>query len=83
MQHVQKGQCGPLFIASHEHLVPALPAGFKSYELRDVFRVPVTGFPRHLIFYRLQDEQLLVLRVVHGARELETLFTLRPRHPVF
>jgi len=28
----------------------------------------------HLIFYQLQHGEILVLRVVHGARDLESLF---------
>ncbi len=47
---------------------------FRSSELRDVRRMPVAGFSRHLIFYRLYEEELLVLRIVHGARDLESLF---------
>lgn len=47
---------------------------FKAAELRGVRRVPVAGFPRHLIFYRVEKEALLVLRVIHGARDLESLF---------
>ena len=34
----------------------------------------VTGFPNHLIFYRPEPEQLLIIRVMHGARDWETLF---------
>ena len=35
---------------------------------------PVTGFPNHLIFYRLEPRQLRILRVLHGAQDWETLF---------
>lgn len=47
---------------------------FRNSELRDVRRTFVTGFPKHLIFYRFTEEELLVLRIVHGARDLEKLF---------
>ena len=47
---------------------------FKSNELAEVRRMSIPGFPKHLIFYRFQDEQLQVLRIVHGARDLESLF---------
>lgn len=50
------------------------PCQFKADELRDLRRVPVKKFERHLIFYRFQNKELLVLRVVHGARDLESLF---------
>jgi len=47
---------------------------FKSEELRDVRRAFVGGFSKHLLFYRFRDNELLVLRIVHGARDLESLF---------
>lgn len=47
---------------------------FKSKELSDVRRLPVDGFRKHLIFYRFKTKRLLLLRVVHGARDLESLF---------
>jgi len=50
------------------------PCKFKSEELRDLRRIPVKRFEKHLIFYRLEKNELLVLRVVHGARDLESLF---------
>ncbi|MCL2743537.1 MAG: type II toxin-antitoxin system RelE/ParE family toxin [Planctomycetaceae bacterium] len=34
----------------------------------------VSGFPNHLIFYRSKDEMLQILRVLHGARDYETIF---------
>ena len=50
------------------------PCRFKSDELHDVRRVPVARFNKHLIFYRVRQSEFLVLRVVHGARDLEKLF---------
>jgi toxin ParE1/3/4 len=46
---------------------------FNAEELAKVRRVPVTGFPKHLIFYRFHRDELLILRVIHGARDLENL----------
>ena len=43
-------------------------------ELGNIRRVLIAGFPRHLIFYQLLPAEILVLRVVHGARDLESLF---------
>ena len=43
-------------------------------ELRGTCRVPVAGFAKHLIFYQPRETEILVLRVVHGARDLESLF---------
>jgi toxin ParE1/3/4 len=47
---------------------------FSAEELRDVRRVPVAGFPRHLVFYQFRGNEIFVLRVIHGARDLESLF---------
>jgi toxin ParE1/3/4 len=50
------------------------PCSFKAVELRGVRRISVAGFPRHLIFYRIDKDSLLILRIVHGARDLQSLF---------
>ena len=50
------------------------PCKFGAEELRDVRRVPVAGFPRHLVFYQFRSNEIFVLRVIHGARDLESLF---------
>lgn len=49
------------------------PCSFQSPELRNVRRVAITGFSKHLIFYRFADREIVVLRIVHGARDLERL----------
>jgi toxin ParE1/3/4 len=49
------------------------PCSFKSPELRHVRRISIVGFPKHLIFYRFSEGEIFVLRVVHGARDLERL----------
>lgn len=36
-----------------------------------MFAVP--GFPKHLVFYRVVDEGIEVMRVLHGARDLAEL----------
>jgi len=46
---------------------------FRSPELRDVKRTSISGFPKDLLFYRFQVEEVFILRVVHGARDLERL----------
>jgi toxin ParE1/3/4 len=46
---------------------------FRSPELRDVRRSLIPGFPKHLLFYRFREGEVLILRVVHGARDLERL----------
>jgi len=51
------------------------PCRFKASELGGIRRVAVSGFPKHLIFYQFQRDEVVVLRIVHGARDLEGLFT--------
>jgi toxin ParE1/3/4 len=51
------------------------PCTFRMEALRDVRRFTITGFPKHLLFYRFDDEEVFILRVVHGARDLERLFS--------
>ena len=51
------------------------PSRFKADELRGTRWLPVAGFPMHLVFYRFREDQIRVLRVVHGARDLEALFS--------
>lgn len=50
------------------------PCTFKAVKLRSLRRIPVAGFPRHLVFYRAERDTALILRVLHGARDLESLF---------
>jgi toxin ParE1/3/4 len=49
--------------------------GFTADELRGTRRMPVAGFTKFLIFYLSGEGEILILRVVHGARDLESLFS--------
>jgi toxin ParE1/3/4 len=49
------------------------PCSFSSPQLKDLRRLPIDDFPSHLVFYRIAQNQIHILRVVHGARDLETL----------
>ena len=49
------------------------PCRFQSPELRGVRRTTILGFPKHLLFYRLDEGEIFILRIVHGARDLERL----------
>jgi toxin ParE1/3/4 len=51
------------------------PCAFRSSSLQGVRRTNITGFPKHLLFYRFNDDEVFVLRVVHGARDLERLLS--------
>ena len=49
-------------------------SSFQHPELSNVRRVLIPGFPKHLIFYQVRKNGILILRIVHGARDLENLF---------
>ena len=43
--------------------------------LIDGIRVwPITGFKNYLIFYRILPDEVEVVRVIHGARDLASIF---------
>jgi toxin ParE1/3/4 len=48
---------------------------FRSALIKDLRRITISGFPKHLLFYRFDAGEVFVLRVVHGARDLERLFS--------
>jgi toxin ParE1/3/4 len=49
---------------------------FYSPELHGLRILPLNGFEKYLIFYRLNEEENVVeiVRIVHSARDLPTLF---------
>jgi toxin ParE1/3/4 len=51
------------------------PCIFPATELLSIRRIAISGFPKHLLFYQFDGEEVFVLRVVHGARDLERLFS--------
>jgi toxin ParE1/3/4 len=51
------------------------PCAFRSPELKGVRRAAIPKFPKHLMFYRFEEDEVFVLRIVHGARDLESLFS--------
>jgi toxin ParE1/3/4 len=51
------------------------PCSFRSPDLKGVRRTMIPKFPKHLMFYRFEGNEVFVLRIVHGARDLESLFS--------
>jgi|SRR5580693_359916 toxin ParE1/3/4 len=46
---------------------------FRPDELQGIRRMSIAGFPRHLIFYRAEKKEIRILRIIHGARDIESL----------
>jgi len=51
------------------------PCRFRSPALAGLRWIFVPGFPKHMVFYRSlpQEQTILIIQVLHGARNLETL----------
>ncbi|MCA9774505.1 MAG: type II toxin-antitoxin system RelE/ParE family toxin [Myxococcales bacterium] len=47
-----------------------LRTDFSNPRLRDLRSWAIRGFENHLIFYRVNDDGLEVVRVLHGARDI-------------
>ena len=47
---------------------------FSAKELAEVRRMIVPKFPKHLVFFQSLRDEVVILRVLHGARDLESLF---------
>jgi toxin ParE1/3/4 len=46
---------------------------FTQPNLVDIRQFPIKGFQNFLVFYRISDEGVDVLRVLHGSRELDAV----------
>lgn len=51
---------------------------FKSPELVEVRRCFIPGFDRYLVFYRLIKGGIEILRVLHGAQNIEAIMDNEP-----
>ena len=48
---------------------------YRSLLLQNVRMVSLPKFSRHLLFYRSQDGVIQVIRLIHGARDVDALFS--------
>jgi toxin ParE1/3/4 len=48
---------------------------FQSPSLSDLRWICISSFPKHMVFYRYipQEDVILIVQVLHGARNLETI----------
>lgn len=47
---------------------------YQSKHLTGVRMFPLQGFPKYLVFYRPVDKGIEVVRVLHGAQDIEAIF---------
>lgn len=47
---------------------------FRNARLRGIRSIPVTGFPKYLVFYRIAAGVLQIHHLYHGSRDLNALF---------
>jgi toxin ParE1/3/4 len=50
--------------SNHAFMSPTL-SGTKSW--------PISGFENRLVFYRIRNDEIVVIRVLHGARNIDKL----------
>jgi toxin ParE1/3/4 len=48
---------------------------FVSDRMGEVRQWRIKNFQDYLVFYRVQDEQIEILRVLHGSRDLEGILS--------
>jgi len=46
-------------------------AHFSKSELTDIRSLVITDFPNYIIFYRVLSDAVQIVRVLHGARDIE------------
>jgi len=65
-------QAALFLLNSPEH---GAPGRFRSPSLAGLRWIFVPGFPKHMVFYRYlpQEQAILIVQVLHGARNLETI----------
>jgi len=49
-------------------------AEYRSPLLSGMRTFPMKRFPKHLVFYRPLEDGVEIIRVLHGARDIESLF---------
>jgi toxin ParE1/3/4 len=55
------------------HSTPGMPWTSENPKLAGLRWAKIRGFPKHLIFFRLGDERIEVVRILHGSRDIESL----------
>ncbi len=50
------------------------PGRYRSDKLEGIRRWPVPGYKDYLVFYRVTEAAVEIVRVLHGARDVERIF---------
>jgi toxin ParE1/3/4 len=60
--------------------MPALGSVWESDhpELAGLRVLPIRGFENYLVFYRSMADRIEIVRVLHGARDLDSLLRMEP-----
>lgn len=45
----------------------------KDSRLQGLYKWPIHGFEKHLVFYRPTDDGIEVIRVIHGMRDIPSV----------
>jgi toxin ParE1/3/4 len=60
-------------LLTNPHIGPA--RNFENSHLKDIRIWLVNGFEKYLIFYRATDERVEILRVLHAARDIDSILS--------
>ena len=50
---------------------------FRDPRLKNIRSLPVAGFQNYIVFYRVVDDEVQILHIYHGARDIQSLFCQR------
>jgi len=53
-------------------------SGFSNPNLAQIRQYPIKGFSKYIIFYQIQPNAVEILRVLHGAQNLEFILDQEP-----
>ena len=73
MRYYEAAFCAFDVLLTNPHIGPVRE--FDNTELREVRIWLVKGFEKYLIFYRATDELVEILRVLHAARDIDSILS--------
>jgi toxin ParE1/3/4 len=57
-------------------LMPSIGERFETENslYQDIRCLPISGFPSHIVYYKPLGDGALILRIIHGARDIDRAF---------